>query len=56
MAGAVFASYGAVLVDEEGNITVKSDATKQALDWFKRLSQSCRTASMPMTTPRTTRR
>jgi len=40
MAGAVFASYGAVLVDEEGNITVKSDATKQALDWFKRLSQS----------------
>ena len=39
MAGAVFASYGAVLVDEEGNITVKSDATKQALDWFKRLSK-----------------
>jgi ABC-type glycerol-3-phosphate transport system substrate-binding protein len=39
MAGAVFASYGAVLVDEEGNITVKSDATKQALDWFMRFSK-----------------
>ncbi|MFL5265768.1 MAG: ABC transporter substrate-binding protein [Stellaceae bacterium] len=39
MAGAVFAAYGAVLVDEEGNITVKSDATKQALDWFKRFSK-----------------
>jgi len=36
-AGAVFAAYGAVLVDQEGNITVKSDATRQVLDWFKRL-------------------
>jgi hypothetical protein len=36
-AGAVFASYGSRLVDEEGNITVKSDETKQALEWFKRL-------------------
>ena len=40
MAGAVFASYGAVLVDAEGSITVKSDATRQALEWFKRLSKS----------------
>jgi ABC-type glycerol-3-phosphate transport system substrate-binding protein len=36
-AGAMFSSYGARLVDEEGNITVKSDETKQALEWFKRL-------------------
>jgi ABC-type glycerol-3-phosphate transport system substrate-binding protein len=35
--GAVFASYGAVLVDQEGNITVKSDATKQVLEWFKKI-------------------
>ena len=35
--GAVFASHGAQLVDEEGNITVKSDATKQVLEWFKKL-------------------
>jgi ABC-type glycerol-3-phosphate transport system substrate-binding protein len=34
---AVFAAFGSELVDQEGNITVKSDATKQALDWFKRL-------------------
>src|SRR6202048_3031074 len=35
--GAVFAAYGAVLVDQEGNITVKSDATRQVLEWFKKL-------------------
>ncbi len=29
--------YGAFLVDEAGNTTVKSDATKQALEWFKKL-------------------
>jgi ABC-type glycerol-3-phosphate transport system substrate-binding protein len=33
----VFRGYGAALVDQEGNITVKSDATKQALEWFKKL-------------------
>src|SRR5262249_18345096 len=33
----VFRSNGAALVDQEGNITVKSDATKQVLEWFKRL-------------------
>jgi extracellular solute-binding protein len=33
----VFRSYGAALVDQEGNITVNSDATKQVLEWFKRL-------------------
>jgi ABC-type glycerol-3-phosphate transport system substrate-binding protein len=35
--GAVFSAYGAVLVDQEGNITVKSDATRQVLEWFKKL-------------------
>jgi ABC-type glycerol-3-phosphate transport system substrate-binding protein len=35
--GAVFAAHGAVLVDQEGNITAKSDAVKQVLEWFKRM-------------------
>jgi len=35
--GAVFSAYGAQLVDEEGNITVKSDATRQVLEYFKKL-------------------
>jgi len=35
--GSVFAAYGAQLVDAQGNITVKSDATKQVLEWFKKL-------------------
>src|SRR5437773_3219981 len=35
--GAIFAAYGAVLVDQEGNIAVKSDATRQVLEWFKKL-------------------
>ena len=39
MAGAVFHSYGADLVDAEGNITVKTDATRQALEFFKQLCQ-----------------
>src|ERR1700730_4261284 len=26
-----------VLVDQEGNVTVKSDATKQVLEWFKKV-------------------
>ena len=33
---AVFASYGASLVDEEGNIVVKSEAVKGVLEWFKK--------------------
>ena len=37
MVGAVFASYGATLVDQEGNITVKSDAVKQVLQYAQRL-------------------
>ncbi len=35
--GALFASYGAQLVDDEGKITVKSDATGQVLEWSKKL-------------------
>jgi ABC-type glycerol-3-phosphate transport system substrate-binding protein len=35
----VFHSYGADLVDAEGTITVKTDATRQALEFFKRLAQ-----------------
>jgi ABC-type glycerol-3-phosphate transport system substrate-binding protein len=36
-AGVLFAAYGAELVDAKGNITVKSDATKQVLDYAARL-------------------
>jgi len=35
--GAVFAAHGAVLVNDKGDITVKSDATKQVLEWFKKM-------------------
>ena len=34
---AVFASCGASLVDEEGNIVVKSEAVKGVLEWFKKV-------------------
>ena len=35
--GGVFAAYGATLVDAKGNVTVKTDAVRQALDYFKKL-------------------
>jgi hypothetical protein len=35
--GAIFAAHGAELVDKDGNVTVKSDATRHLLDFFKRL-------------------
>jgi ABC-type glycerol-3-phosphate transport system substrate-binding protein len=35
--GAVFGSYGAQLVDKDGNVTVNSDAVKQVLAWFQKL-------------------
>ena len=38
-AGAVFHSFGAALVDANENITVKSDAVRQALDYYKRCAQ-----------------
>jgi ABC-type glycerol-3-phosphate transport system substrate-binding protein len=36
-AGALFSAYGADLVDAKGNITVDSDAVKQALEYGQRL-------------------
>jgi ABC-type glycerol-3-phosphate transport system substrate-binding protein len=35
--GAVFNSHGAQLVDQKGNITVKTDAVRTVLEWFKRI-------------------
>jgi ABC-type glycerol-3-phosphate transport system substrate-binding protein len=35
--GALFAAYGAELVDAKGNITVKSDAIRQVLEYAQRL-------------------
>jgi ABC-type glycerol-3-phosphate transport system substrate-binding protein len=37
---AVFTSYGATLVDADGNVTVKSDVTRQLLGWFQKLVPS----------------
>jgi ABC-type glycerol-3-phosphate transport system substrate-binding protein len=37
--GAVFHSFGAVLIDAKGEITVKSDPVRQALDYYKKLMQ-----------------
>ena len=36
-AGAVFQSFGAEIVDAKGNLTVKTDAVRQALDFYKKL-------------------
>jgi ABC-type glycerol-3-phosphate transport system substrate-binding protein len=35
--GALWSAYGAVLVDAKGNITVKSDAVRQVLEYMKKL-------------------
>jgi len=35
--GALFNSYGAKMVDEKDNITINSDATRQALEYLKKL-------------------
>jgi ABC-type glycerol-3-phosphate transport system substrate-binding protein len=37
-AGAIFSSFGAELVDAKGNLTVKTDAVRQALDFYKKLT------------------
>src|SRR5216683_923093 len=42
VAGSVLAAYGAEMVNAKGEITVKSDAMKQVLEWYKRLA-----ATMP---------
>jgi ABC-type glycerol-3-phosphate transport system substrate-binding protein len=44
--GAVFHGYGAMLVDASGAITVKSDAVRQSLEFYKRLM-----AAMPTDVP-----
>jgi ABC-type glycerol-3-phosphate transport system substrate-binding protein len=36
-AGAIFHSFGAALVDEKGNLSVKTDAVRQALEYYKKL-------------------
>ena len=36
-AGAIFNGFGAMLVDAKGDITVKSDAVREALDYYKKL-------------------
>ena len=36
-AGAIFHSFGAMLVNAKGDITVKSDPVRKALDYYKRL-------------------
>ncbi|HEY6979760.1 ABC transporter substrate-binding protein [Reyranella sp.] len=35
--GAIFHSFGAVMVDAKGEIVVKNDQVRQALDWYKKL-------------------
>src|SRR4051794_40674265 len=37
-AGAFFHAHGATLVDAKGNITVKTDAVRQALEFYKKLA------------------
>jgi ABC-type glycerol-3-phosphate transport system substrate-binding protein len=38
-AGVIFQSFGAALVDAKGDITVKTDAVRQALDYYTRLAR-----------------
>ena len=38
-AGAIFQSFGAMLVDAKGNIMVKSEPVRQALDYYARLAR-----------------
>ena len=38
-AGAIFQSFGAHLVDAKGNLTVKTDEVRQALEYYKKLIQ-----------------
>jgi ABC-type glycerol-3-phosphate transport system substrate-binding protein len=38
-AGVIFQSFGAALVDDNAKITVKSDAVRQALDYYTRLAR-----------------
>ena len=38
-AGAIFQSFGAELVDAKGNITVKTDTVRQALEYCAKLAK-----------------
>jgi len=38
-AGAIFQSFGAQLVDAKGNVAVKSDNVRKALEYYKKLAQ-----------------
>ena len=38
-AGAIFQSFGAELVDAKGNVKVKTDDVRQALEYYKKLAQ-----------------
>ncbi|TDR94521.1 ABC transporter substrate-binding protein [Enterovirga rhinocerotis] len=38
-AGAIFQSFGAALVDKDGKLTVKSDAVRQAMEWYAKLAK-----------------
>ena len=38
-AGAIFSSFGAELVDAKGNIKVKTDTVRQALEYYAKLSK-----------------
>jgi ABC-type glycerol-3-phosphate transport system substrate-binding protein len=38
-AGAIFHSFGAMLVDAKGDVTVKSEPVRQALDYYARLAR-----------------
>jgi ABC-type glycerol-3-phosphate transport system substrate-binding protein len=45
-AGAIFHGFGAMLVDAKGTVTVKTDAVRQSLEYYKRLM-----AAMPTDVP-----
>jgi ABC-type glycerol-3-phosphate transport system substrate-binding protein len=40
-AGAIFDAFGAALVDANGNLTVRTDPVRQALDYYVRLARLC---------------
>ena len=52
--GAMFASYGAELVDRDGNITVNSEPVKSFSNGSSGSPRFCRRMSMPGTMPATT--
>ena len=53
-AGAIFQSFGAELVNAKGDVTVKTDEVRQALEYYKKLIAFCPRTHRPGTMPRTT--